>query len=183
MTSEEFVRNAAALIGRPYSEVDCIGVVRLAAKIRCQGTNWLWRSYHNSGKYKYLDYRLDRPPAASELRNGLLVFRIKWNERPKGYNDTPNCHHVGIIDGADVIQSQESKGVYRKKYNPDEWQACGWLKQITRVEIPLDPDPNDDEPFSDIDIDSDISGSEDIIDPLFEIYHMVKAIYDKIIID
>jgi len=130
MTPREFVDNAAALIGLSYAECDCIGVVRRAARIRCQGTNWLWRSVDYAGKYRYLLHRLDRAPAEQELRDGMLVFRIAWNQVPAGYDDKPNCYHVGIISGHDVIQSGEKYGVTRKPYYVDEWQGCGWLRQV-----------------------------------------------------
>ena len=176
MTPEEFVRNAERLIGMSYSECDCIGVVRRAAGIRCQGTNWLWRSYESSGKYQYLIDRFSTAVPADEAPTGLLVFRIKWNEVPRGYNDRPNCHHVGIIDGKDVIQSQESKGVYRKRYVPSEWQGAGWLKFIDYHQIGL--------PFTDestVEDEQDYGNRQGQSYP--SCYEMVKALYDKFIID
>lgn len=140
MTAKEFCANAEALIGRKYSDVDCIGVVRLAAKIRCQGTNWLWRSYENSGKYQYLTLRGDRAPERSELTDGLLVFRVNWDTVPENYKEPPNCYHVGIIYGKTVIESQERFGVYQKLYNPKEWSAYGWLRQIEPDELPDIPE-------------------------------------------
>lgn len=166
MTANEFCKRAVDLIGRPYSEIDCIGVVRVAANIRCQGTNWLWRSYKNSGKYKYLVERMERPPLLNELRNGLLVFRVNWNCIPTGYNDTPNCYHVGVIYGEQVIQSQTKQGVNIKPYDCNEWDACGWLKQIT-------PDTVTDEPGYDTETNMQI---EEKID---SIYVMVKELYNR----
>lgn len=150
MKNEEFCANVLKQIGTPYSETDCIGLIRKAADIRCQGTNWLWRSYLSSGKYQYLTARLDRPPALHELRNGLLVFRIQWKQKPKGYSDTPNCYHGGVIIGTDVVQSQEATGVHKSAYRIDQWQGCGWLKQVeypTNLEPyqePLPPEPTKD---------------------------------------
>lgn len=172
MDSKTFCENAVALIGLPYSNCDCIGVVRRAAGIRCQGTNWLWRSYTSSGKYQFLTERYDNPPLKGRTIDGTLVFRIKWNETPSGYSDKPNCHHVGILYGSDVIQSQEGKGVYRKEYNPKEWDAMGWLKQITPPSVEtFGPDKP---PYID----------DDRIDPYEPTDHeMIKALYDKFIID
>lgn len=130
MTGEEFARNAENLIGRRYSDVDCIGVVRLSANIRCSGTNWLWRSYHNSKKYQYLTERADIAPARSQVQDGLLVFRVRWGNVPEGYSDTPNCYHVGVIQGDTVIQSNPGPGVYKSPYKPEDWDACGMLKSI-----------------------------------------------------
>ena len=191
MTNERFCDNVLSLIGRPYSEVDCIAVVRLAANIRCQGTNWLWRSFKNSGKYQYLSERWSLPPAVPDILNGMLVFRIKWNQTPSGYSDTPNCHHVGVIVGEDVVQSSEDKGVYRKRYTPAGWNGGGWLRMI---EDPTDA-PNWDGPEHS---DGIISGSgpdklpetEHSTDPSLETigfttadHAMLMAIYNYLIRD
>lgn len=183
MRADEFCRRCFDLIGKPYSQIDCIGVVRTAAGIRCQGTNWLWRSYNSRGKYQYLIERLDRAPELSEIRDGLLVFRIAWNETPKGYDDRPNCYHVGVIYGSKVIQSQEKTGVHIKDYNPGEWQGAGWLKMIEPTPSGGTADavrPNPDIPFSDILEDPLEKTIDDKID---EIYQMVKSLYDKVFPD
>ena len=130
MTGTEFAENALELLGQDYNAIDCIGVVRLAARIKCQGTNWLWRSFNFSKKYRYLVKRSDVAPTVLQLQDGLLVFRVNWNQIPSGYNDRPNCHHVGVIYGKDVIQSNSGKGVYRSTYNPNQWNACGELFDI-----------------------------------------------------
>lgn len=181
MENKLFCDRVLKLIGLPYTECDCIGVVRRAAQIRCQGTNWLWRSYNNSGKYKYLTQRMDRPPTMNELTDGLLVFRIKWNEIPRDYNDRPNCHHVGIIIGRDVVQSQESKGVYKKPYSVNEWDGCGWLKQ---VDIPKKISNMDEYESQYIpDIGPDEIHPEDLEGENLTMYMMVKALYNKFIVD
>ena len=130
MTGSEFAENALELLGQDYNAIDCIGVVRLAAHIKCQGTNWLWRSFNFSKKYRYLVKRSDVAPTVLQLQDGLLVFRVNWNQIPSGYNDRPNCHHVGVIYGKDVIQSNSGKGVYRSTYNPNQRNACGELFDI-----------------------------------------------------
>ena len=149
MKNDEFCANVLKQIGDPYSITDCIGLIRKAAGIRCQGTNWLWRSYLSSGKYQYLTQRLDRPPALHELKNGLLVFRVQWDRIPKGYSDKPNCYHVGVIIGRDVVQSQERAGVNKSPYMIDQWNACGWLKQIEPPENtePIQPAPEYPDPY------------------------------------
>lgn len=169
MRADDFCRRCYDLIGRPYSEIDCIGLVRTAAGIRCQGTNWLWRSYDSRGKYQYLIERLDRAPELSEVRDGLLVFRIAWNETPKGYDDRPNCYHVGVIYGSKVIQSQEKTGVSIRDYDPAQWHGAGWLKMIDPI-----PTMIPDIPFTDIHEDG-----KTIDDKIDEIYQMVKSLFDK----
>ena len=139
MTNEEFCKNVLSLIGQPYSQTDCIGVVRKAANIRCQGTNWLWRSFTASGKYKYLSERNKTAPAVENAINGTLVFRIKWGEIPSGYTDKPNCYHVGVLIDGNVIQSNPSTGVCKSIYTPSQWDGSGWLKQIDKPVIDNPP--------------------------------------------
>lgn len=128
MNAQEFISNCRKLIGTPYSECDCIGVIRKAAGISCAGTNWLWRSINNSAKYRYLTQRCS-PPAAS-LLDGELVFKIS-NGIPSGYEDEPNCYHVGVyVGGNRVLHSSPSTGVREAEYNPSEWQGSGLLKQV-----------------------------------------------------
>lgn len=190
MRADDFCRRCFDLIGKPYTQIDCIGVVRTAAGIRCQGTNWLWRSYNSRGKYQYLIERLDRAPELSEIRDGLLVFRIAWYEKPSGYDDRPNCYHVGVIYGGKVIQSQEKSGVYMKDYNPGEWQGAGWLKMIEPTPNGGTADavrPNTDHAAHDSDLpftDTVEDPSEKTIDDkINEIYQMVKSLYDKVFPD
>ncbi len=174
MENKRFCENVLALIGQPYSQTDCIGVVRKAAGIRCQGTNWLWRSYNSAGKYKYLTQRMERPPRLNEIKNGLLVFRIKWDQIPKGYSDRPNCHHVGVIIGTDVVQSNESTGVNRKPYNVNEWDGCGWLKFI---DFPISENAIPPE-------ETEISYNDVYTQPgELSDHEMIKAIYNHLIVD
>ena len=174
MENKQFCSNVLALIGQPYSMTDCIGVVRKAAGIRCQGTNWLWRSYLSRGKYQYLIQRWEHPPRRGEFKNGLLVFRIKWDQIPKGYGDRPNCYHVGVIVDGDVIQSNESTGVNRKPYNISEWDGCGWLKFIDFPisENAIRPEENE------------ISYNDVYTQPTeLSDHEMIKAIYNHLIVD
>ena len=166
MKNDEFTERVLQLIGLPYSECDCIGVVRRAAGIRCQGTNWLWRSFESVGKYRYLLDRQSSAPAKNDAINGQLVFRIRWNEYPKGYTDKPNCHHVGVIVNKDVIQSTEKSGVCRKPYNPDEWNGAGWLKFI---DYPTTREENEPEASTE--------------EPELSDHDMIRALYNHFIID
>lgn len=186
MENKRFCENVLSLIGQPYSQTDCIGVVRKAAGIRCQGTNWLWRSYNSRGKYQYLTQRLERPPRLNELKNGMLVFRIKWDQIPKGYNDRPNCHHVGVIVDGFVIQSNESAGVNCKPYIIDEWDGCGWLKFIDPpISAPQIQTPDNEIPISSLQIQKPDNGIpfDDIQPDELSDHEMIKAIYNHLIVD
>ena len=150
MDNLEFVKNARELIGLTYSNCDCIGVVRNAANIRCSGTNWLWRSYKMSAKYRYLTERSIGHFALPAIP-GALVFKIDFDDVPAGYSDKPDCYHVGIIgdSGKTVIHSSPKTGVREEDLRPDEWDGWGLLKQVSytmfpsvNMDIPVEkPDP------------------------------------------
>lgn len=137
MTNTQFVNNCLSLCGKSYNEVDCIGVVRKALNIQCKGTNWLWRSYNNSPKYKYLISRYNEIEVEDVLLPGSVVFKINWNETPTGYNDKPNCYHVGVIglNGDSVIHSSPSTGVREEKFNVFNWNAYGLMKQVEYIDM------------------------------------------------
>lgn len=187
ITNEKFCQNVLSMLGQPYSQTDCIGLVRKAAGIRCQGTNWLWRSYNSSGKYKYLIQRMERAPTTTEIRNGMLVFRINWDKIPTGYNDKPDCHHVGVIIGQDVVQSNPKPGVYRERYTIDKWDGCGWLRfvdwpapgRVPAGEQPTSTDPDEDEPLLDLPFVDPFENTT--LEPTD--HEMIKALYDHFIVD
>lgn len=171
MTQDEFVKRALSLVGQTYIQTDCIGVVRKAANIKCQGTNWLWRSISNSPKYRYLIERSTKQLQPDQLENGLLVFRIRFNKIPVGYTDVPDCHHVGIVceeNGRwEVIQSNPASGVTVSGFQSNQWDAWGKLKMIDYEGHKAEPVP-DSEPGSDA-------------EKLDEIYFMIKTLYDAYI--
>lgn len=137
MTVQSFITNARKLIGKSYEECDCIGVVRKSLSISCQGTNWLWRSINNSSKYRYL---VERHQAGYNqfISPGCVVFKIS-SKVPAGYDDPPDCHHVGVYTGKTVIHSSPNIGVREEKFNDGDWQGMGWMKQVDREEQPDNP--------------------------------------------
>ena len=169
MSGREFAQKAKDLIGLSYSQCDCIGVVRKALGIRIQGTNWLWRSVNNSAKYKYLYDRHDTAPYDA-VEDGLVVFRIKWDEIPSGYTDKPNAHHVGVViyeNGKwSVIQSNPGTGVCLLDYHDAQWDGYGKMKFVlyekNRPQVSLPAEENRPE--------------VELTD-----HEMIKAIYYKII--
>lgn len=132
MTNYEFINNCKKLIGTPYSKCDCIGVIRKAAGISCQGTNWLWRSINNYEVYRYL---VKRSIDMIHIPAGAIVFKCKWGKIPTGYKDMPDCYHVGVVmeDGR-VLHSSPSTGV-RIASLASEWDAWGLLKMVSYDEI------------------------------------------------
>lgn len=100
------IRTARSLLGTPYSEIDCIGlIVRVirtspggVGAYRCQGTNWLWRSIDNSAKYRDLTWRQEGIAGAQA---GMLAFKRRGTD----------VHHVGLVTGdGTVIHGSSAAG-------------------------------------------------------------------------
>lgn len=132
MNDIEFIAACRRLIGLSYAACDCIGVIRNALHIRCQGTNWLWRSTLNSPKYRYLA-ECTRNKAEVVWREGDLAFKIR-DTVPKGYATGPDVYHVGVIarnnDGLlTVIHSSPSTGVREELFNYAAWDGWGRLSE------------------------------------------------------
>lgn len=162
MLAQDFINNCKSLVGQSYELTDCIGVVRKALGIQCQGTNWLWRSINNSAKYKYLTYRSTIFP--STLTPGTVLFKINFADIPAGYSDKPNCYHIGVVvDDGMVVDSTPKYGVRLRYINVGEWDAWGTLKQ---VEFPAFDIPEDD--------DDDIPVRADADDLLREICRLIS---------
>ena len=100
------IRAARALLGTPYRELDCIGlivrVIRTAPGgvpgYRTAGTNTLWDSYNSAPKYRDLTWRQEGIAGA---RAGMLAFKRNGDD----------VHHTGIVtDGGTVIHSSSAAG-------------------------------------------------------------------------
>lgn len=105
--TKDAISVARSLIGTPYSELDCINlikkVIRTApggvASYTTAGTNTLWDSYESSAKYRDLTWRQSGIDGA---KAGMLAFKMA------AINDVS---HVGIVtyDGT-VIHSSSAYG-------------------------------------------------------------------------
>lgn len=100
------IRAARALLGTPYREIDCIGlivrVIRTAPggvrNYRTAGTNTLWQSADGAAKYRDLTWRQENTDGA---RAGMLAFKRRGED----------IHHVGLVtDDGTVIHSSSAKG-------------------------------------------------------------------------
>ena len=100
------IRTARSLLGTPYSEIDCIGlIVRVirtspggVGAYRTAGTNTLWRSAEASAKYRDLTWRQEGIVGAQA---GMLAFKRRGTD----------VHHVGLVTGnGTVIHSSSAKG-------------------------------------------------------------------------
>ena len=100
------IQTARNLIGTPYSELDCIGlIVRVirtspggVGAYRTAGTNTLWVSYGASAKYRDLTWRQEGIAGAQA---GMLAFKRRGND----------IHHVGLVTGdGTVVHSSSAAG-------------------------------------------------------------------------
>lgn len=104
--AKDAIRVARSLIGTPYSELDCINLIKKVIRTApggvkgytTAGTNALWRSYDSAPKYRDLTERhndLVNVPA------GAIVFKA----------DGLDFHHAGIAtDVGTVVHSSSTQG-------------------------------------------------------------------------
>lgn len=106
-------------IGTPYREMDCIALIRDvirrsaggARDYRCEGTNWLWRSIGNSGKYRHLTWRQEGTQGACA---GMLAFKRSGED----------IHHVGLVtDAGTVIHASSASGCVVETPLDDSWDC------------------------------------------------------------
>ena len=124
--AKEAVRTARGLLGTPYSEMDCMALIRAvirrspggASDYRCQGTNWLWSSVNNSGRYRHLTWRQEGLAGACA---GMLAFKCRGAD----------VHHTGLVTGeGTVIHSSSAYGKVVETALDESWQLLGIHRDI-----------------------------------------------------
>lgn len=104
--AKDAIRIARSLIGTPYSEMDCINLIKAVIRkapggdkgYTTAGSNSLWRSYNSSGKYRHITEQIDGLAGA---KAGMLAFKA----------DGEDYHHVGIVTGeGTVVHSSSTQG-------------------------------------------------------------------------
>ena len=127
--TNEAIRTARALIGTPYSELDCINLIKKVIRTApggdrnytTAGTNDLWNSDSKSGKYRDLTWK---QAGISGAKPGMLAFM--------GVG-TGNVNHVGLVtERGTVIHSSKSRGGVIETEITDKslWNGLGKHRMI-----------------------------------------------------
>ena len=125
------IRTARSLLGTPYSEIDCIGlIVRVirtspggVGAYRTAGTNTLWRSAEASAKYRDLTWRQEGSVGAQA---GMLAFKRRSRD----------VHHVGLVTGdGTVIHSSSAAGRVVETKLDDTWKLLAAHRYIEVQEL------------------------------------------------
>lgn len=104
--ASDAIRVARSLIGTPYSELDCINLIKKVIRTApggvsgytTAGTNALWKSYDMSAKYKDLTWRQTGLDGAQA---GMIAFKA----------DGEDYHHAGVVtDVGTIIHSSSTQG-------------------------------------------------------------------------
>ena len=127
--TSEAIRTARALIGTPYSELDCINLIKKIIRTApggdknymTAGTNELWNSFDSVPKYRHLIWR---QTGISGAKPGMLVFM--------GVG-TGDVNHTGLVtERGTVIHSSKSRGgvVETALTEKNGWNGLGKHRMI-----------------------------------------------------
>ena len=127
--TREAIRAARALIGTPYSELDCSNFIKKIIRIALggdknyttAGTNDLWDSDSKSAKYRDLTWKQE---GISGAKAGMLAFM--------GVG-TGDVNHTGLVtERGTVIHSSKSRGcvVETELTAKDGWNGLGVHRNI-----------------------------------------------------
>lgn len=126
IAARDAIRCARGRIGTAYADMDCMALIRDVirrsaggiADYRCEGTNWLWRSIGNSGKYRHLVWRQESTRGAGA---GMLAFKRKGDD----------VHHVGLVTGeGTVIHASSTHGSVVETPLDETWDCLGEHRYI-----------------------------------------------------
>nr|DAH83784.1 MAG TPA: SH3 domain protein [Caudoviricetes sp.] len=127
--TSEAIRTALELIGTPYSELDCINLIKKVIRTApggdknytTAGTNGLWNSDSKSAKYRDLTWKQE---GISGAKAGMLAFM--------GVG-TGDVNHVGLVtERGTVIHSSKSRGgvVETALTEKNGWNGLGVHRKI-----------------------------------------------------
>ena len=124
--TQDAIDAARALIGTPYSELDCINLIKAVIRrspggvpwYTTAGTNSLWVSYGASAKYRDLTWRQDGIAGA---RAGMLAFKRHGGD----------VHHVGLVtERGTVIHSSSARGQVVETALDESWHLLAVHRYI-----------------------------------------------------
>ena len=130
--AKDAIAAARALIGTPYAQLDCIGLIVRVIRTspggvptyRTAGTNTLWRSAGASAKYRDLTWRQEGIAGAQA---GMLAFKRRGTD----------VHHVGLVtsDGT-VVHSSSAAGKVVETALDSSWKLLAIHRYIGVEELP-----------------------------------------------
>lgn len=130
--AEDAIRTARSLLGTPYSELDCINLIKKVIRTSpggvpnytTAGTNTLWDSANVSAKYRDLTWRQEGITGA---KAGMLSFK----------RSGADVHHVGLVTGdGTAIHSSSAKGCVVETALDSSWKLLGIHRYIEVQELP-----------------------------------------------
>ena len=124
--TQDAIDTARALIGTPYSEIDCINLIKRVIRTApggvpwytTAGTNALWASYISSDKYRDIIWRQEGITGA---RAGMLALKKHGGD----------VHHVGLVTGeGTVIHSSSAAGRVVETALDESWHLLAQHRYI-----------------------------------------------------
>lgn len=124
--TQDAIDTARALIGTPYSELDCINLIKRVIRTapggvpwyNTAGTNALWASYISSDKYRDIIWRQEGIAGA---RAGMLAFKRHGGD----------VHHVGLVtERGTVIHSSSAAGRVVETPLDESWHLLAQHRYI-----------------------------------------------------
>lgn len=124
--ASDAIAAARALLGTPYSGMDCIGLIKRVIRTApggepgytTAGTNALWASYIASDKYRDIIWRQEGITGA---RAGMLALKKHGGD----------VHHVGLVTGeGTVIHSSSAAGRVVETALDESWHLLAQHRYI-----------------------------------------------------
>lgn len=124
--AQDAIATARSLLGMPYSELDCINLIKRVIRASpggvkgytTAGTNSLWKSATASAKYRDLTWTQEGIAGA---RAGMLAFKRSGE----------NVHHVGLVTGdGTVVHSSSAAGKVVETALDSSWQLLAVHRYI-----------------------------------------------------
>ena len=124
--TQDAIDTARALIGTPYSELDCINLIKRVIRTApggvpwytTAGTNALWASYISSDKYRDIIWRQE---GIAGSRAGMLALKKHGGD----------VHHVGLVTGeGTVIHSSSAAGRVVETALDESWHLLAQHRYI-----------------------------------------------------